>query len=103
MTKAEIHLSRHADLFNQTEPLIGALIGTSLSAAVVLASAQKSTGLTFRDLFVALASWLIWITLCASLFINNTAAILISGILLLGAAAMQLRSLQHGNENTLVY
>ena len=82
---------------------VGALIGTSLSAAVVLASAQKSTGLTFRDLFVALASWLIWITLCASLFINNTAAILISGILLLGAAAMQLRSLQHGNENTLVY
>jgi len=73
---------------------LGALFGTSLSAVLVLANAYKSTGLTFRELFIALASWIIWIALCASLFVQNMNAVTVFTIMLAGAGIFQFRSIK---------
>ncbi|MBK6637136.1 MAG: hypothetical protein IPG34_05310 [Rhodocyclaceae bacterium] len=65
---------------------IGALVGGALSTGVLLAGVYRPIGLSSREIFVALASWMVWMAGCIGL-VSDSGAALVSAVIALGTVA----------------
>jgi peptidoglycan biosynthesis protein MviN/MurJ (putative lipid II flippase) len=81
---------------------VGALVGSMLSVAAVLAGAYRQIGLSPRDVLIAAAGWLAWVAVCVAL-LSTSAAALVCSLITLGVVAKWQWALLRGDEVTPVF